>query len=198
MKLLALETSTRQGSIALWDDGVVAERAYAAGFRQAKSLVGEIDLLCRSAGWTPTDLQRVAVSIGPGSFTGVRVGLGVAKMLALSLGVEVVAVPSLLAAAQRSSAERIAVALDARKGRVILGQFERRSGEVIATSEPTIVPDATLDELPAGTEILREDTPPLASDVACLGVKMTPVDAVRLVPAYVRRPEPEEKRLGLV
>ncbi|MEM6561437.1 MAG: tRNA (adenosine(37)-N6)-threonylcarbamoyltransferase complex dimerization subunit type 1 TsaB, partial [Planctomycetota bacterium] len=186
MKLLALETSTRQGSIALWDGGVVAECAYAAGFRQATSLVGSVDGLCREAGWAATDLDRVAVSIGPGSFTGVRVGLSVAKMLALSVGVEVVAVPSLLVTAQRSSSASIAVALDARKGRVILGRFERVADGVVTTAEPTIVPVGALDELPAGTALLREDTPPQAADVAALGARMDPVDAIALVPAYVR------------
>lgn len=197
VKLLALETSTRTGGIALWDDGLVAERPYAAGFRQATSLVALVDTTCREVGWTPGALERVAVSIGPGSFTGVRVGLSVAKMLALALGVEVVAVPSLLVIAQRSTAEHVAVALDARKGRVILGTFERWDGVLIATSDPEVVPNAALDELPEGTELLRDDVAPLARDVARLGSTLTPTNAISLVPAYVRRPEPEEKRLGI-
>src|SRR5689334_12051893 len=94
-RALALETSGRTGSVALVEVGnVVAEDQFPHGLRHAAGLVPMIDRLCRERGWAPGDVDEVYVSAGPGSFTGLRVGITVAKTLALATGARVVAVPT--------------------------------------------------------------------------------------------------------
>jgi tRNA threonylcarbamoyladenosine biosynthesis protein TsaB len=79
---LAFDTATAVATSALVDDDeVLGERA-----SRAPTLLEDVDALLRQAGAHPTDLDRLAVGLGPGSFTGVRIGLAVARGLALSLG----------------------------------------------------------------------------------------------------------------
>src|SRR4029077_12966635 len=103
MLLLALDTATPRVSVALGDDGhVVAELQLASGTdrgqgvrRHAELLAPGIDSLCRQAGVRVADVSAVAVGIGPGMFTGLRVGVTTAKVLAQVLRVPVVPVASL-------------------------------------------------------------------------------------------------------
>ena len=81
MLTLAFDTATGAATSALVDDGeVLGERV-----SRAQTLLEDVDALLRQAGVHPTDLDRLAVGLGPGSFTGVRIGLAVARGLALSL-----------------------------------------------------------------------------------------------------------------
>ena len=81
MLTLAFDTATGAATSALVDDGeVLGERV-----SRAQTLLEDVDALLRQAGAHPTDLDRLAVGLGPGSFTGVRIGLAVARGLALSL-----------------------------------------------------------------------------------------------------------------
>ncbi|HUQ68608.1 MAG TPA: tRNA (adenosine(37)-N6)-threonylcarbamoyltransferase complex dimerization subunit type 1 TsaB, partial [Planctomycetaceae bacterium] len=83
MNILSLETSGLTGSIALDRDGVVEQRELAtAGRRHAQTLVAEMRDLLHAHGLRPADVNAVAVSIGPGSFTGLRVGVVCAKTFA--------------------------------------------------------------------------------------------------------------------
>src|SRR5262245_8836182 len=83
MLTLAFDTATEIATSALVDDGeVLAERS-----SRAQTLLEDVDALLRQGGAHPSDIGMLAVGIGPGSFTGVRIGLAVARGLALSLGV---------------------------------------------------------------------------------------------------------------
>src|SRR5947207_13462916 len=83
MLTLAFDTATGAATSALVDgDEVLGERA-----SRAQTLLEDVDALLRQAGAHPSDIDRLAVGIGPGSFTGVRIGLAVARGLALSLDV---------------------------------------------------------------------------------------------------------------
>lgn len=97
--ILGLDTSGTWCGVALARDGRVAgeERVLEPGANRA--LMPAVDRLCREAGITPRQLDGVAVAIGPGSFTGLRIGLAAAKGLALALDVPVAGVDSLEAAA---------------------------------------------------------------------------------------------------
>ena len=95
MLTLAFDTATGVATSALVDgDEVLGERA-----SRAQTLLEDVDALLRQAGAHPSDLQRLAVGIGPGSFTGVRIGLAAARGIALSLGVEGAGVSTLAALA---------------------------------------------------------------------------------------------------
>jgi tRNA threonylcarbamoyladenosine biosynthesis protein TsaB len=95
MLTLAFDTATGVATSALVDgDEVLGERA-----SRAQTLLEDVDALLRQAGAHPTDIRRLAVGIGPGSFTGVRIGLAAARGIALSLGVEGAGVSTLAALA---------------------------------------------------------------------------------------------------
>jgi len=106
-----------------------------------------IDRLCRAQGWSPADMREVYVSAGPGSFTGLRIGVTVAKTLALATGAAVVAVPSVEVLARNAPAEarNVVVVLDAKRGQIFTARLTRESeSSSWATAEP-----AHLDTLAA-------------------------------------------------
>ncbi|MDQ3856435.1 MAG: tRNA (adenosine(37)-N6)-threonylcarbamoyltransferase complex dimerization subunit type 1 TsaB [Chloroflexota bacterium] len=95
--LLAIDSSTRYAGIALHSsDGPVAAHLWRADRMHTVQLMPAVDALMREAGLSPADLVAVGVAVGPGSFTGVRVGLSLAKGLALSLALPLIGVSTLL------------------------------------------------------------------------------------------------------
>src|SRR4029453_12550479 len=96
MRLLAIETSTVTGAVALLEAGrVVAESRVSIAVTHGERLMAAIDGVLRSARWGRADVQAFAVALGPGSFTGLRIGLSTAKGLAFATGKPVVGVPTL-------------------------------------------------------------------------------------------------------
>jgi tRNA threonylcarbamoyladenosine biosynthesis protein TsaB len=94
--LLALETSGRAGSVAALDGTqLLAERTLDAARGSAATLAPAIRELLADVHWRPADVQVVAVAVGPGSFTGLRIGVMTAKTLAYALGADVIAVDTL-------------------------------------------------------------------------------------------------------
>lgn len=220
---LAIETSGRAGSVAvLLGRIVLADAAVPHDFKHASGLLPLVDSLLRSRGLGPKDLGHVYVSVGPGSFTGLRIGVTLAKTLTLALPVRLVAVPSLLVLAHNAPAEATEVVpvLDAKRDQIFTARY-RREADLWTTVEP-----AHLDDLPsmlhrAGRPVylLGEGLPyhekrlPCVMDgivllpstawqaratvVGLLGAEMADggefVDPDTLVPTYVRRPEAEEK-----
>ena len=99
--LLAIETSQREGSVAIrLSDGSMLEHAFACGTRGEDNLLPSIDTLFTRANLTPGDLSTVAVSVGPGGFTGLRIATSTAKGLAEGTGCQLVSVPSAMVAAE--------------------------------------------------------------------------------------------------
>src|SRR5207245_8992621 len=96
MRLLAVETSTMSGGAALLDgERVVGEYTLDVRITHSERLMVAVDQLLSDAGWSAGDLEGLAVAVGPGSFTGPRVGLSTGKGLALALSIPVAAVPTL-------------------------------------------------------------------------------------------------------
>jgi tRNA threonylcarbamoyl adenosine modification protein YeaZ len=95
VRICALDTSTAVGSIVLVENGkILAEREQRVSNAHGETLLGLIDELFRQVGWTPKDVERWGVGIGPGSFTGVRIGVSTVKGIALVTGAEIVGVDS--------------------------------------------------------------------------------------------------------
>jgi tRNA threonylcarbamoyladenosine biosynthesis protein TsaB len=142
MKLLGIETATHICGAALTiDETLVME--YRSGLKNAhgRLLTPAISGMLADAGWRSSDLDAVAVSIGPGSFTGLRIGLALAKGLALAHNLPVAAVPTLEAlTAQAPVAEGlIAALLRSRADEYYCGLYERRpDGDHIHT-EPRVI-----------------------------------------------------------
>jgi len=104
--LLAIDTSSDESGIALYDaSGVLAECAWRSGRRHAEQVLPTIELLMRHLEATPSELEAVAVATGPGSWSGLRVGMSLAKAMAAASELPILGVPTLdiLAYAQRDA-----------------------------------------------------------------------------------------------
>jgi tRNA threonylcarbamoyladenosine biosynthesis protein TsaB len=122
MRLIALETATEACSAALWVDGELRWLLEpGAARRHGELILDQVDRLLAEAGLVPGQLDAVGVGRGPGAFTGVRLGLGVAQGLAFAVGCPVVPVSTLAALAQQGAdrgARQVLASLDARMGEV--------------------------------------------------------------------------------
>lgn len=125
--LLAIDCSAASCSAALWRDGGVAAHRFEAMARgQAEALIPLIDGMMDAAAARYGDLDLIAVTVGPGSFTGLRIGLAAARGLALAAGVPVLGLTSfagVAAAVPADSAAGLAVAIDDRRGGVYWQEF---------------------------------------------------------------------------
>src|SRR5437764_519733 len=105
-RAIAIETSSRIGSLAASDgERVLAEEQFEHGLQHAAQVVPILDRLCRAQGWSPRDVEHLYISAGPGSFTGLRIGVTLAKTMALTTGVKLVAVPSVRVLAENAPAD---------------------------------------------------------------------------------------------
>jgi tRNA threonylcarbamoyladenosine biosynthesis protein TsaB len=133
--LLALDTSITRGSVALLSSGAVTSRSYDGAGDHAERILDEASKLLADQGLTPRDIRAIAICVGPGSFTGVRVGVATAKAIALATGAPLVTASSLeLLAASYEGAEpgpRVAI-LDARRGEVFVGVYTREGQPLLA------------------------------------------------------------------
>jgi tRNA threonylcarbamoyladenosine biosynthesis protein TsaB len=144
MKILALDTSTEFLSLALWQDGAVAVREMLAGQKHSELVLPLIRELLDETGLQMAELDGIAFGMGPGSFTGLRIGCGVAQGLAFGAGLPVVGVCTLEALAQQAGAARVIACLDARMNEVYHAAYEREGTgwrEVVA---PGLYPPSQL------------------------------------------------------
>jgi tRNA threonylcarbamoyladenosine biosynthesis protein TsaB len=193
MRLLAVETSTPTGAVALLEDGrVVAESRLSVEGTHGGRLLATIDGLLGAAGWTVRGLDGLAIAVGPGSFTGLRIGISTVKGLAFATGTPLVAVPTLpaLAWSLPFAAYPLCPVLDARKGEVYAGLFGTARGRLERLGPDRAVgPRALAEELagepgPAGRVIF------LGDGVAIYGEVFTDIlgEAACLAPPGFRLP----------
>lgn len=142
MKILALDTSTEWCSVAAGSGAAWCGRDELAVDSHSERALALIDAVLVDAGWRLTDLDGIAFGAGPGSFTGLRVGCGLAQGLALGADLPLVPVPTLLALALAAGtahgATRVVACLDARMREVYVASVERGEGGW-AESEPARV-----------------------------------------------------------
>ena len=221
MIILGVETSGATGSIALQHGGRCLEERFLPelGRRHAQSLVPEVVALLARHDLSPMQLDAVAVSVGPGSFTGLRIGVTFAKTLAYAAGADLAAVETFEAiAANTPAAPSVAVVADAQRKGLVLGRYDRAvSGRFVRREPPRLI---AVDQLPAemkgiallnGPAIDRIESPgelpleiaavplrfPRASAVARLGEgqldRGESAEPWTLEPLYVRKSAAEEK-----
>jgi tRNA threonylcarbamoyladenosine biosynthesis protein TsaB len=122
--LLALDTSTRVMSLALYDgSSLLSEVSWACGDHHTVELAPAVAEALKRCGFTSAALKVLGVATGPGSFTGVRIGLALAKGMALAQHIPLVGIPTLdiLAVAQPLQANQLAAVLQAGRGRLAVG-----------------------------------------------------------------------------
>jgi tRNA threonylcarbamoyladenosine biosynthesis protein TsaB len=210
---LALETATDFCSVALEVDGEISVREELAPRRHAELLIPWIRELLAERGIGFGDLDALAISRGPGGFTSLRIGLGVAQGLALAHDLPIHAVSTLAALARAANAEgradHVLAVIDARMSEVYAGFFERREGRHLPVSAERVLPPAALSLphdgpwLAAGSGLAsygaelegvlagrvssrHPDIWPDARSVLALADTVDPVPAWELEPKYVR------------
>jgi len=223
--LLALETACGGPAVALLrGDAVLAEASGPPGSRGAESLLPCIDSVLREAGVGLAQVEAFAVSIGPGSFTGLRVGVATVKGLAFGDARPVAAVPTLTALAYAAGAAGAGVValLDAQRGEFYAAGFERAAGAgpptASALAEGVYTPHELSGRLPPGCVLVGAGAEgcaaalggaaprivgsklSLALAVGRLGQRRVDsadtLQAAELVPRYLRRAEAEVQRTG--
>jgi len=140
--LLALDTATQRIGIALHDGhSILSECTWVGSRRQSVELAPEVALTLRRAGITPRALSGVAVAIGPGSFTGLRIGVALAKGLSLAHNLPLVGVPTLdiLAWGQPRRDEPMLAILHAGRGRIAGVWYKWKASGWQATTEPDVM-----------------------------------------------------------
>jgi tRNA threonylcarbamoyladenosine biosynthesis protein TsaB len=221
MRVLAVDTSTLAGGVALLEgERTVAEYILDVRLTHSERLMPAIDRVMHDARWGPRDLTGLAVAIGPGSFTGLRIGISAIKGLALALSLPIAAVPTLdaLAASYPGSALPVCPVVTARRDEVYASLYRwdgtamRREWDYLALS-----PAELAERLRAPVVVIGEGASAIVSPLVRLAPPwrrvVSPaivghlggeslrrgdrVSAAELVPLYVR-PSQAELRRGAV
>lgn len=187
MRLLAFDSSSDVLSVALFEEKrPVAAGDVSSGMRHSEAIWECLEELLRRAKWRARDIEAVAVGLGPGSFTGLRVGVTAAKLLSRALGAKLVGVSSLEAIAwpHLDEGREVALTLDARKGNVYGAIYKKERGVVKAVLKPSILRAELFDgKVRAGSLRLdRTGTHPSASAIAEIAYR-------RLASGLTDRPE---------
>ncbi len=222
MIILGIETATRTGSVAVVSDsGVIAEYTLNIELTHSERLMSTVDRVLSDTGVTVAELDGFAVSIGPGSFTGLRIGLAAVKGLALVTNKPVTAVPTLKALAWNLPYSKYPVCplLDARKKEVYAAVYRFEEDKLVRMMDESVL---SLRELAGrvteraiftgeGSHLFRDDIRTLFGDRAVFapasamvpsaasvaGIGMMQLNAGdraapdSLTPQYIRRPEAE-------
>jgi tRNA threonylcarbamoyladenosine biosynthesis protein TsaB len=191
MKLLGIETSGDVTGLALADEsGVLAERASAHEMQLSRNLVPAIRDIVGEAGLAVRDLDGIAVSIGPGSFTGLRIGVTTAKTLAYALDIPIVALSTLelqaLAAPRPPEGTLVCAVITASAKEVFAALYQWAGGELHAKAEEMLLPAGEL-----GTK-LAQSTFPAPAPLPCRSAELA---RPRATVTLVGRPGPHEALL---
>lgn len=180
--LLGIETATALGAVALCDGaGLLGEVTLRNPESHSERILPAIERLLAAVGVGRGQIAAVAVSAGPGSFTGLRTGIAAAKGLALALDVPLYAVATLAALAENAAAcgHPVCAVLDARRGEYFRALYRPgRSGLETLCPEAAVPAAALARELPPGCTLVGEWPPPLREDRADL----------RFAPAHLNHP----------
>ena len=160
MRVLAIETATLAGGVALYEEGrVIGLSLLDVQLTHSERLMAMVHRLLEDCRATLDDVDGLAVSIGPGSFTGLRVGAATAKGLALARGWPVAPVPTLdaLAAGLPFADAAVCPILDARKGEVYLGLYGWTGEAMSRRSEYlALPPERAVERLPSPVIVLGD------------------------------------------
>jgi tRNA threonylcarbamoyladenosine biosynthesis protein TsaB len=222
MFILGIETATKTGGVAIVsDDGVIAEYTLNIEVTHSERLMSTVDRVLKDTGLALSRIDGYGVSIGPGSFTGLRIGLSTVKGLSFTTGKPLAAVPTLKALAWNVpySCHPVCPLLDARKKEVYAALYRHDGRDLLPVWDETVAPLAELAEritgevvfTGEGARLFTEDIRrlfggrahlaplsamvPSAASVAEIALMMLKsghhADPDNLSPLYIRRPEAE-------
>ncbi len=213
MILLAVDTSTLQAGVCVWRDGRALATRQRLVTTHSESLMTMIDEAFAEAQLGPGDVDAIACGAGPGSFTGLRIGLATAKGLCFALDKPLVMISSLAALAARAPDGRVLATLDAFKGEVYGAVFDVTGGVPARAGDEAVLPPSALaarldgvafvvgsgaqkyPELVGARRLLDEEPGPRPADVARLAAARAARgdydDLATAAPAYIRPSEAE-------
>lgn len=218
MKILSIDTSSKACSCAVLDgDALLCECFVNAGLTHSSTLLGLVRQTLSGARLPLGDIDRLAVSVGPGSYTGLRIGLSLVKGLAAAHDTPCVGVPTLLSLAYNLAPRDgiVCAVLDARAGQVFAALFENQGGNVKRlTPDAAMTLEALGDMLPEGAMATGDGAAlcaarfshkrlqlcpaalryQRASSVGYAAAALPAVCASELAPAYHRKPQAERER----
>jgi tRNA threonylcarbamoyladenosine biosynthesis protein TsaB len=228
MRILAIETSGQRGSLAILHGEadrltMIGQSNLTADRRTAQSLAPTLQALLTDAAWAPNSIDLVSVAVGPGSFTGLRIGVTTAKTFAYAANAEIVGVNTLAILAHQAppSAAPLWAIMDAQRGELFAARFSVNSaGELAADRETSILTqDAWLAGFQPGDRVTGPATrrilarlpdtitlipdanwQPTAEAVGYVGWRAHQAgqrdDIWKLVPHYYRQSAAEEKAMA--
>ena len=138
MRILSIETSAKACSAAVTEDGALLASAFqCSGLTHSRTLMPMVEGMLKNADLTLTACDAVAVAVGPGSFTGIRIGVAAAKGLAFGAGIPVIGVSTLEAMAENVTAFEgtVICAMDARRQQIYNAVFDCHGGRLIRRCE---------------------------------------------------------------
>ncbi|AWK14904.1 tRNA (adenosine(37)-N6)-threonylcarbamoyltransferase complex dimerization subunit type 1 TsaB [Candidatus Fukatsuia symbiotica] len=150
VRILAIDTATEACSVALWNDGEICTLFEVCPRKHTQRILPMIQQVLADSELSLHQLDALAFGRGPGSFTGVRIGIGIGQGLALGTDLPMIGVSTLQTLAQgawrQSGAQQVLAAIDARMGEIYWGQFtQSASGYWLGTdSEAVITPQQAL------------------------------------------------------
>lgn len=214
MKVLAFDTSSKALSVAILDgENLLADVTVNIKKNHSINLMPAIDFLMKAVDLKPTDLDRISVAQGPGSYTGLRVAVATAKTLAYTLNIELVGVSSLYALAAAADFDGLVVpVIDARRNNVYAGFYKdgqslkddqhmnfadvleavKAESKVIFVGEVDNFSDQIEEALP---QAVISPVLPSAYAIGKYGQSLEPADVDSFVPNYLKRVEAEENWL---
>ena len=213
MKVLAFDTSSKALSVALLEEeNRLAELTLTIKKNHSITLMPTIEFLMASIDWKPTDLDRIVVAEGPGSYTGLRIAVATAKTLAQTLKIDLVGVSSLLALVPEEIEGLALPVMDARRNHVYAGFYQEDqlvypeghlSFEAVLERAKGAEKVTFLGEVEAFREQIQEALPnaqmvetlPDAVRIGRLGLTKEAVSVHGFVPNYLKRVEAEENWL---
>ena len=214
MKLLAFDTSNQALSLSiLEDEHLLAQTTLNIKKNHSITLMPAIDFLMNSLDMKPTDLDRIVVAQGPGSYTGLRIAVATAKTLAHTLKIELVGVSSLLALVPEQVEGLVIPIVDARRNNVYAGFYQSGQAvrpeahlplaEVLEMAGAAKQSVTFVGETTAFTEQIKDALPqaaiqstlPDAATIGRLGLDLPAQSIHDFVPNYLKRVEAEENWL---
>jgi tRNA threonylcarbamoyladenosine biosynthesis protein TsaB len=210
MRLCAVETSTPIGSVALFENGeLIAESEQRVSNAHGEALLPILEELLSRAGWKAKDIARWGVGVGPGSFTGTRIGVATVKGIAIATGAEVVGVDAFEAVrhgVEMNAGERLATVLDAQRGEVFmqstcikepifaaigdaLRHLDSSSSALVVVGAGGALVDWSSASFQVRFVSNAPHDVPRASSVGKIALRSAPTNVDTLEPFYVRPPD---------
>lgn len=195
-KRLILDTATKAIYIGLMLGDQVVDEVYQEGINDhSVTLIPWIEELLNRQHWQLQELDELVVGIGPGSYTGVRIGVTVAKMLLYAVpSIQGFYFSSLALLATRSDSPAVLALIDARRGNAFMAAFTNESGRLEVMLEDCLAPvEDTLASLPKDIEIVTQGKPQVQKLIQSMLV--FPIDEVHhFIPNYLQITEAEKKQ----